>query len=298
MKILGVVASHRYQGNSEVLVKEALMGAEEVGAKAEILRMTNYYLEPCTGCGRCQSGRIPCHIKDDFNHLLERWFSVDAIILGFPCYFLAAPGTLKLFLDRAVAVGHPSPLNGKPAAVIVPYGNRGFTAYAFVQPNILLHKFGMNIIDQALIQSGAPGDALINDKALERVHNMGKAVGMALKTGDTTFKGEKGLCPVCHDRLIHVLKDMKTVECGTCGIRGKLRLVGGKIDVLFTEEDIHHGRNSSEQWFRHHMYHVEPGKEYFRSTKELRKERRGKYSSYLPKEEKGMVVEPVVKENK
>ncbi len=296
MKVLGLIASHRRQGNSEVFVKEALMGAEEAGAEADIIRLTNFYIEPCTGCGRCQSGRIPCHIQDDFNKVLQRMQTADGIVLGMPCYFHNAPGAFKLFIDRTIAVGYPNPLHGKPAAVIVPYGNRGFTSFAFTQPNLLLHKFGMNIVDQAVIQAGAPGDALINDKALERVRNMGKMVATASRTGDTTFKGEKGICPVCHDRLLRVLKDMQTVECPTCCIHGKLRMVDGKIDVLFAEEDIHKGRYSEEQWYRHHMYHVEPGKEYFQATKELRKARRGKYSAYFPKEEKGIVVKPVAQE--
>lgn len=292
MKVLGLVASHRYQGNTEVLVKEALMGAEAEGALVETLRLTNYYIEPCTGCGRCQSGRIPCHLKDDFYHVLDHLYASDAMILGSPCYFLAIPGTLKLFLDRTVAVGYPNPLLGKPAAVIIPYGNRGFTSYAFTQPNLLLNKFGMKVIDRALIQAGAPGDALINDRALERVHTIGRMLARAMKTGDVTYRGEKGLCPTCHDRLLRVLKDMETVECATCGIRGKLRLVNGKIDVQFTVG----GRYSAEHWYRHHMYHVEPGKEYFLATKEQRKARRGKYSAYLPKEERGMVVSAAARE--
>lgn len=296
MKVLGLIASHRRQGNCEVFVKEALMGAEELGAQADTLRLTNFYIEPCTGCGRCQSGRIPCHLQDDFYRVMERLNASDAIVLGMPCYFLTAPGTFKLFLDRTIAVGYPNPLHGKPAAVIVTYGNRGFTSMAFSQPNLLLHKFGMSIIDQALIQAGAPGDALIDDKALERVHNIGKAVVSAIKTGDASYKGEKGICPVCHDRVFRFLKDMETVECATCHVRGKLRMVNGKADIVFAEDAARHGRYSEEQWYRHHMYHVEPGKEYFQATKEMRKARRGKYSAYLPKEEKGMIVKPVAQE--
>ena len=37
MKILGICGSPRKRGNTEVLLKEALRGAEEAGAKVEVL---------------------------------------------------------------------------------------------------------------------------------------------------------------------------------------------------------------------------------------------------------------------
>ena len=281
MKVLGIVGSYRKQGNTEVLVKEALMVAEEGGAQVDVLRLNNYNLESCRGDGRCESGAIPCHIKDDFNYLLERIYQNDAIILGVPCYFLAAPGQFKLFLDRTVSVGYPNPLLGKPAAFMVPYGNRGYINYALMQPNILLLKWGMKIVDQAIIQSGPPGDAMLNERALTRARSMGQAVMEALNGGDTSFRGDKGICPVCHDRVLRIFRDMETVECPTCSVRGKLSLVDGKIKVAFAEEDIGRGRYSAEDWYRHHMYHVEPGLGRFIQTKDLRKGKRGKYSEYL-----------------
>jgi multimeric flavodoxin WrbA len=281
MNVLGVVASYRRQGNSEVFVKEALMGAEEAGAQVEILRLNNYQIKPCTGCGRCHTGLQPCHLDDDFNGLLDRMYQSDGIILGAPCYYLHAPAVLKLFLDRTVCEGYPSPLQGKPAAIIMTYGNRGFNAYAFTQPNVLLLKWGMNIIDRALLHSASPGDAMLDDAALARVREIGRNVVRAFNSGDTTYHGEEGICPVCHDRLLRILRDMKTVICPTCGIRGSVRLVDGRMAIEFTEEAIQDGRFSAEQWYQHHMYHVELGTEWFMATKELRKERRAKYTAYL-----------------
>ena len=49
MKILGIVASHRRLGNTEILVKEALMGAEQEGADVEIVRWTDYQILACEG---------------------------------------------------------------------------------------------------------------------------------------------------------------------------------------------------------------------------------------------------------
>ena len=41
MKILGLNGSERKLGNTEILVKEALIGAEKEGAQVEMLRLTD-----------------------------------------------------------------------------------------------------------------------------------------------------------------------------------------------------------------------------------------------------------------
>lgn len=285
MKILGLLASYRRQGNSEVFVKEALKGAEEQGAQAEVLRLTNFNIRSCTGCARCHTGLNPCHLKDDFNGLLEKVYSYDAIILGSPVYYIMGPGVLKLFMDRLVCEGYPIPLWGKPAAMIMTYGNRGFNSYAFTMPNGLFLKWGMKVVDRALIHSASPGDAMVDEPNLARCREIGRQVAIAANTGQAPYLGDPGVCPVCNDRIIRILKDNKTIQCPTCGIRGHLKMVGDEIKAVFTEEEAKHGRYSAEQWYMHHMYHVELGREWFMVNKDDRKARRLEYAKYpVPKQ--------------
>lgn len=279
MKVLGICASFRRQGNTEVFVKEALMAAEEAGAGVGFLRLNDYRIEECQGCGRCQTGVRPCHIKDDFNDLRERIYESDGLILGMPCYYFSAPGILKTFLDRTVCEGYPPRLQGRPAAVIVAHANRGFAPYAFTVPDILLHKWNMRVIDRFLVQSAGLGDAALDERALAKAREIGQRMVKAIKGEDVGYGGDKGVCPVCHGRLLRILKNMQTVECPTCGIRGRLSLEEGRIKVEF--ENIAKGRYSAEHWYRHHMYHVELGRDVFYRTKEERKARRPKYQNYL-----------------
>ena len=45
-------------GNSEILLKEALMAAEErSGAEVEIIRLMDLTIKPCTGCEACAKKR-------------------------------------------------------------------------------------------------------------------------------------------------------------------------------------------------------------------------------------------------
>jgi len=39
--------------NSEILLKEALMAAEEMGIKSEIIRAMELRVKPCKGCEAC-----------------------------------------------------------------------------------------------------------------------------------------------------------------------------------------------------------------------------------------------------
>ena len=52
MKILGISVG-RKMSNTEILVKEALMGAEEMDAEVEFVRLHDLNLKPCTGCNAC-----------------------------------------------------------------------------------------------------------------------------------------------------------------------------------------------------------------------------------------------------
>ena len=69
MKLLGLVCGRR-MGNSELLLREALMAAEELRSdiEVEILRIADLDIKPCAGCKRClrfQGGLSACIQKDD-----------------------------------------------------------------------------------------------------------------------------------------------------------------------------------------------------------------------------------------
>ncbi|MCJ7803372.1 MAG: flavodoxin family protein, partial [Desulfobacterales bacterium] len=236
MKILGLNGSERKLGNTEILVKEALMGAEEEGAQVEMLRLTDYRVLPCDGLAPCVFGNTGCNLKDDFNFIVDKIFENDGLVLGTPCYILESTAIIKQLIDRAFSVNFRSKARGKPAVIIVPYATRGWTPYALLQPNILLLFLGMEVVDRALIHTQAINEVVLYDKALAKAREMGKEVAKAVKTGDTSYRGEPGICPICQDRVLRILRDDETVECGVCGIRGKIHVEGGKIRVRFDED--------------------------------------------------------------
>jgi len=284
MKVLGIVASHRQLGNTEILVKEALSSAEKNGAEVEIMRWTDYEINSCEGLATCLFSGKGCkhRDKDDHHYLLEKIYQCDGLVFGAPCYLLEVPAIVKQFIDRLfVLMSSPPERSGKPAAIIVPYATRGWTTYAMLQPNLMLLYLGMEVIDRALIHIQGMSEVAGDQRALERAQNIGMEVVKAISTGNTSYQGDPGICPICHDRHIRIFKDNKTVECGLCGIRGKIEIEDGKIRVNFFEDHIEWHRFSEKNMHHHHTYEIKPSKDYFAKTWPLLKDKRKKYKDYL-----------------
>ena len=107
MKVLGIVAG-RHNGNSEILVKEALLACQEAGAECKLINLFDYNIEHCTGCEGCtmQMGNVAmgkadkyngCILKDkdDMDKIVQEMYTCNAIIVGVPTYDLT-PSSLYL----------------------------------------------------------------------------------------------------------------------------------------------------------------------------------------------------------
>lgn len=107
MKVLGICLSPRKNGNSEILLRQALKGAKELGAKIEFLSIRKMKIEPCNGCLGCRTAGV-CRIKDDMRDVYPKLLEADGIIFATPVYFWSLPGGGKVFLDRTYALRFPT----------------------------------------------------------------------------------------------------------------------------------------------------------------------------------------------
>ena len=55
MKVMGIVAG-RHNGNSEILVKQALTAVKDAGGEAILINLFDYDIKPCSGCESCTIG--------------------------------------------------------------------------------------------------------------------------------------------------------------------------------------------------------------------------------------------------
>jgi multimeric flavodoxin WrbA len=283
MKILALNGSVRKNGNTELLLKQALMAAEAEGAQVEILRLTDLKIGPCRGCGLCLFKENVCQIKDDdVSFIFSKVAESDGVILGSPCYFLELTAVVKQLIDRCWILSHQIGRIRKPATVIVPYATRGWIPYVSAQANILLNVMGLTKINQAAICTQGISEVVLDQEAMDLAYRMGQEIAVAIKEKDFAYRGEEGVCPSCHDSLLRILNDRETIECPTCGVRGKLSLAGKKIRVKFEDKASADNRFRPEVLYNHFTYHIAPSRDYFLRTKEERKSKSQKYREYLP----------------
>ncbi len=125
MKILGLCFSPRKKGNTELVINEALKGAEAAGAEVEFYSVAGKNIKPCEGCRSCnKTGE--CKIKDDMQEIFPRLLAADGIIFGSPIYFYGMTAQAKAVIDRTISFNSPErSVANKVGAVIVTAGSLG-----------------------------------------------------------------------------------------------------------------------------------------------------------------------------
>jgi len=99
MKVLGISTSPRTQSNSDILLRQALAGAQSVGAEAEYIRLCKLNIAPCSACGAC-CATGSCPIQDDFQIVLPKLLEADRLVFATPIFFMSVCAQAKILIDR------------------------------------------------------------------------------------------------------------------------------------------------------------------------------------------------------
>jgi flavone/flavonol reductase len=285
MKVLGISCGRR-MSNTEIMVKEALMGAEEAGAEAQFLRLQDYYIKPCTGCNSCvvdlmeKGGGGACVLKnDDFPFIDDLVMDCDGLVLGSPIYEKSPTGQLKTLEDRmgpshdqgfriiaqkmreekGITEGTgPDPRAFKSrAASLIAVGGSEWDTLALPILGMFALTLQITVVDQILVNwIGLPKVISLRDDLLAKAHRSGKHVVESLGKGveNAEYIGEPGLCPLCHSKLVEVRHgyDPYPCICGLCGVRGTLTTeADGKVKFSVSDEDRPHSHLLLSGKFEH-----------------------------------------------
>jgi multimeric flavodoxin WrbA len=176
LKVIGLVCSPRNNGNTEILVSEALKEAGKNGAETEIIRTTGMHIEPCDGCGHCHD-EGKCRIDDEMQGLYSKMLDADGIILGSPVYFWSVSGQAKILMDRTYALRYPyHRLKNKPAGAIVVAGRRGCMSALSAINNFFL---GQDMLPTGLGIAGygnQKGEVLEDTRAVDGARSLGRQI--------------------------------------------------------------------------------------------------------------------------
>jgi multimeric flavodoxin WrbA len=103
MRILAIMGSPRIKGNTDLLLNEAVKGAESQGAEVEKLIADKVKVAPCKENYHClRDGN--CSIRDDMDDIYTKLLEVNGIIVASPIFFYGVTSQLKTIIDRCQAL--------------------------------------------------------------------------------------------------------------------------------------------------------------------------------------------------
>ena len=201
MRILGISGSNRKDGNSYLLLKEALKDIPL--AEVQIIQIADLKIKPCELCFEaCAQKPFECVIKDDLRALLEEMKSADGIVIACPFYFYV-PSKMQAFMERTSCLDYytekrhgrkHSPLTGKLCSLIaVSASGSSFSATQILHH---LQEFSLMLGLQPISATTWPFIGLSAKCGLEK--------GVVLK--------EKGTIREAREFIGSLIKDLKMKE--------------------------------------------------------------------------------------
>jgi len=289
VKVLGISCGRKL-GNSEIMVKEALMGAEELGAKVEIIRLHDLSIKPCTGCESCRIRELKeggmcakCIIEDDdMPFFVEKLLECDGAIVAAPIFHLMPPGFLTMIGNRMAIVGTRFRQKPHYSAHIMVGGTDWISLALPLMAIFLPHDF--KLVDQMVVTYiPRPGQILLNEEAMKRARGLGCNIAEAIKRPSSEMKyvgtSDARTCPLCHQNLLVVKEHF--AECPLCGIQGKIELAGSEVRVVFDEDGIKRDRWSPVMMTKH-LSEVQRGHKMYEERKVELNQKLEIYKTYLP----------------
>ncbi len=183
MKVLGIMGSPRIGGNTDLLLHEALKGAQTRLAEVEEIAVDKLNIAACReyyGCLRDGN----CVIRDDMDNIYPKLLTAERIIVASPIFFYGLPAQLKALIDRCQALwARKYVLKQKPAtqgrkgAFIAVGATRGKSLF---EGSILTIKYFFKAIDIAyadeLLVRGVDqkGDIEKDPSALSQAFDLGR----------------------------------------------------------------------------------------------------------------------------
>lgn len=184
INVTGVISSAREGSFSAALVRAALEGAKDAGAKVLAIELPGKNIGFCEGCLKClKAGR--CFKADDFEAVKKQMVVADGIIWGSPVYAAAPNAIMKNLIDRfGMLEVSTSSLGGKYMAGIAAANSAG-TARKVAKS---LSRFGVSgtfarSFASGYIGEGTRGGRQIDDAALQKARALGRKLVGDIKAG-------------------------------------------------------------------------------------------------------------------
>jgi len=184
--ILAVSGSPRKEGNTEILINQALEPLIKDGHHIHRFFMSRKSVAPCNACDACEEDGV-CVIEDDYQEFRDQLFRCDAIIVGSPVYSRNITGQLLSLFNRNHCITHKRPFKdricfGGAIAVGGAPNSQGITL-------TILHNFFLSlgvccvpaVLNGVSVVAREKGEVLSQPKSLDDAKVLGENILRILK---------------------------------------------------------------------------------------------------------------------
>jgi len=188
-RVLGIVASPRNSGNTAILVKEVLKGAEEKGYETDLKCLGDLRINPLiASASDKQSIRSPYSNKpygvtvpkDDMELIYPSLEKMNVLVFGTPIYFDHVSARAKIFIDRLIYYIEESTKDRFPknvrAVIIITYEWDKPEAYSSVVEwikNTLEEYFEMKVVASLQAEDTVKNPVANREDLLKKARQIG-----------------------------------------------------------------------------------------------------------------------------
>ncbi|OGO80854.1 MAG: hypothetical protein A2Y21_01120 [Clostridiales bacterium GWC2_40_7] len=181
MKVIGISGSPRKDGNTEILVKQALKPFYEKGWEVTEFFLSSKTINPCIGCETCNETGVCAIENDDMEFLLSEFENCDALIIGSPAYYRNVTAQLKALFDRSFVFKNRKLLAGKlGGAIAIGRGEGGGQSLVLS----IIHNYYLSLgalcvpceINGLSARADKPGDILKQENRLRQSRVLGENI--------------------------------------------------------------------------------------------------------------------------
>ena len=102
MKVAAFFGSPRPEGNTDILLQEALKPIQAAGHEIVLFKLNFLNIRPCQDCGGCTKTGT-CVIQDGMAEIYDAIRTADRFIMASPIFFYSLSAQTKAMIDRCQA---------------------------------------------------------------------------------------------------------------------------------------------------------------------------------------------------
>ena len=170
--VVGILGSMKKEGADEILLREAMRGAEDLGVKTEIINLSDIEFSFCDECLRCWDEKR-CVTYEDIQRVLSKITLADAMIISTHVSNLNVTSIVKSFFEICINYAAATDaFKGKRGGVLVTCAegeDKGFVAEAV---GVLFNSCAIRLDGELILEIGEE----INERDRKRAFTLGAKV--------------------------------------------------------------------------------------------------------------------------